>query len=336
MMNKKCKEKLYSLAESWGAMDSYLKWGIIAVIVGLPAIIIVVTHAYQVAVVCKVIFCFLILILFPTALIFIGEMFSYKSKKEKKMQEQERERAKTETDRKNKLEKARRNACFKVLTEEDKAKIDKIVHEVYLLLKDYDVRNLYVDETVPLYVVYHEIFEEGFFQIKALNHNRQSFTISISKNKDGKLSIIDCGGLNAKSQEQKDFERSYQEQKEAAAHVKKPNPNIAKARAKRKAKKNNAAAKDAGIFIDKKGQQQVSPDWNLVAKEWVSINVGYLNKILCAQMQKQTGDVVKTIVPIEKLPEKQAWNVIGKILKGNDEIDAFSVTNSGLELIIKR
>ena len=85
--------------------------------------------------------------------------------------------------------------------------------------------------------------------------------------------------------------------------------------------------------IIKNGKEYQAPNYSFIAKEWVTNNMGLLNKMVM-DSEKKNGKITVTINK-DRLPiEKECWKLIGKQLKDDDEIDRYIVEEDALKIII--
>lgn len=267
---------------------------------------------------------------FIVALYFVGELFTYHKHKEEILEEKRIQQEQEAAKREEALIKAYHDRHFKTLTADDKKVVDEALALTYKLLKDYQVNYLFFDEKEsPPYIVYDAMKEGGNFKVRGYNYQKQLFCLEVCV--DEELKTLYLVQIPSELKQKTEAQKAYASR--VVEEPKMPNPNIAKARAKRKA---GTQPKKENVVIQRDGKKRVAPNWNLVAKDWISANIGYLNKKVLEELNKQSGEIVKANIPASRLPEEQAWSLIGDALKENEEIDGFNVKKNGLELIIKR
>lgn len=117
--------------------------------------------------------------------------------------------------------------------------------------------------------------------------------------------------------------------------VKKSHKQTKKINALRKERKLKAEAKANGL-VYKNGKLYQPPNYTFLANEWVSQNIGLINKIIIDN-DTPTSLVIKGLILADSLPDdKNTWKHIGQNLIDTDNIDMFAVQKNGLQIIINK
>lgn len=96
------------------------------------------------------------------------------------------------------------------------------------------------------------------------------------------------------------------------------------------------AEQEGNTTTNKDGKPVVKPNYKMIASEWVSNNLGLLNKICNDAYAISDGDgSYSATIPADFLPEERAtWIIIGKTLVAEDDISDFKIEKDGLEVIV--
>ena len=73
----------------------------------------------------------------------------------------------------------------------------------------------------------------------------------------------------------------------------------------------------------------------MIASDWINQNLEYLNKA-CNDAMIAGGNVVEALLAKDKLPaDQEAWEAIGAMLKDQEEIDFYEITENGIIVTIE-
>lgn len=95
------------------------------------------------------------------------------------------------------------------------------------------------------------------------------------------------------------------------------------------------AEKKGNTIINEDGKPEVKPNYKMVASDWINTHLEYLNKA-CNDAMVVGSDVVEALLSKTELPsDKEAWEAIGALLKEQEEIDRYQVTEDGIIVTIE-
>ena len=95
------------------------------------------------------------------------------------------------------------------------------------------------------------------------------------------------------------------------------------------------AEKKGNVIINDEGKPEVKPNYKMIASDWINQNLEYLNKA-CNDAMIAGGNVVEALLAKDKLPaDQEAWEAIGAMLKDQEEIDFYEITENGIIVTIE-
>lgn len=247
-----------------------------------------------------------------------------KETKEKRKKQKEEKIRVYENEEKKRMEKVLYDTTYAnkphSLTQEQKNQLLKFGGEVGTFLHDTYTVQSFKYCTIKLTEIYTLLFINGYtIDANVIMQNGDNLTIEI-KQENGHFVI---------PQESLELLAPYKTSKlpvKKSPKKKKVSPKVINARKKRRAKKQ-------GNVIIKNGKEFQKGNYDFLAKEWITQNMGYLNKVIIDELSEGVKDV-ELIIPKRKLPEKELWETIGKQLKKQDDISEFSVVSEGLKIIV--
>lgn len=108
-----------------------------------------------------------------------------------------------------------------------------------------------------------------------------------------------------------------------------------KPKAPKEPKKLTNAEKNGNVIFNEEGKPEVKPNYKMIASDWINQNLEYLNKA-CNDAMIAGGNVVEALLAKDKLPpDQEAWEAIGAMLKDQEEIDFYEITEEGIIVTIE-
>ena len=106
-------------------------------------------------------------------------------------------------------------------------------------------------------------------------------------------------------------------------------------KAPKEPKKLTNAEKKGNVIFNEEGKPEVKPNYKMIASDWINQNLEYLNKA-CNDAMIAGGNVVEALLAKDKLPaDQEAWEAIGAMLKDQEEIDFYEITENGIVVTIE-
>lgn len=205
------------------------------------------------------------------------------------------------------------------LTDSQRKKLCDFKSNVFNLVKDYPISAL----------AFPDLTEEELYTLIFINKSTITVIGKTFNNETIDLYVEFAAG-NALLKNESVL-NNYKKEKPIYHEIPSTHKTSSKAKKLRKQRKNAKNKKDGIVIIN--GKKYQAPNYDFIAKEWINLNMGYLNKLVMDAVSKGEKRI-EIMIPENKLPDRNCWSYIGKRLKTDDEIDKYSVLKDGLKLVV--